>query len=69
MSLIAAVLAFMTTKLITPPLQAVTNTARKITQESNFKIRANIKTNDEVGTLATSLNQLVDSVADYTEEL
>ncbi|WP_413172361.1 ATP-binding protein [Anabaena azotica] len=68
-SLIAVVLAFMTTKLITRPLQAVTNTARKITQESNFRIRANVKTNDEVGTLATSLNQLVEWVGDYTQQL
>jgi nitrate/nitrite-specific signal transduction histidine kinase len=60
------VLAFITTKLITRPLQVVTNTAIEITQESNFKIRAN---NDEVGTLATSLNQLVEWVGDYTQQL
>ncbi len=59
----------MTTKLITRPLQALTNTAIEITQESNFKIRANVKTNDEVGTLATSLNQLVEWVGDYTQQL
>ncbi|MBD2292551.1 HAMP domain-containing protein [Anabaena sphaerica FACHB-251] len=68
-SLIAAALAFFTTKLITRPLQAVTNTARKITQESNFQLRANVNTNDEVGTLATSLNRLVEWVGDYTRQL
>ncbi|MEO3706586.1 HAMP domain-containing protein [Trichormus azollae] len=65
-SLIAALLVFITTKLITRPLQVVTNTAIEITQQSNFKIRAN---NDEVGTLATSLNQLVKWVGDYTQQL
>ncbi|TAF06439.1 MAG: sensor histidine kinase [Nostocales cyanobacterium] len=68
-SIIAVILAFFTTKLITRPLQAVTNTARKITEESNFQLRANIESNDEVGTLATSLNRLVEWVGDYTQQL
>lgn len=68
-SIIAVFLAFITTRLITRPLQAVTNTARKITEESNFKLRANVQTNDEVGTLATSLNRLVEWVGDYTQQL
>ncbi|MFM2062218.1 MAG: hypothetical protein RLZZ507_1888 [Cyanobacteriota bacterium] len=68
-SFIAVALAFFTTKLITRPLQAVTNTARKITEESNFNIRANVISNDEVGTLAASLNRLVEWVGDYTEQL
>ncbi|MBK1987575.1 HAMP domain-containing protein [Sphaerospermopsis aphanizomenoides BCCUSP55] len=68
-SVIAAILAFLTTKLITRPLQAVTNTARKITQESDFQLRTNVNSNDEVGTLATSLNCLVEWVGDYTQEL
>ncbi|MEA5577207.1 ATP-binding protein [Anabaena sp. UHCC 0451] len=68
-SIIAAALAFFTTKLITHPLQTVTNTARKITEESNFQLRANVSSNDEVGTLATSLNRLVEWVGDYTQQL
>ncbi|MEH2379906.1 MAG: ATP-binding protein [Nostoc sp.] len=66
---IAAILAIYTSRLIARPLQIVTNVARKITQESNFELRANITSNDEVGTLATSLNQLVEWVGDYTQEL
>ncbi|TVP65240.1 MAG: HAMP domain-containing protein [Nodularia sp. (in: Bacteria)] len=66
---IAAALAIYSSRLIARPLQLVTNVARRITQESNFKLRANIKSNDEVGTLATSLNQLVEWVGDYTQEL
>ncbi len=66
---IAAVLALYTSRLIARPLQIVTNVARKITQESNFQLRANVTSKDEVGTLATSLNQLVEWVGDYTQEL
>ncbi|MEH2192429.1 MAG: ATP-binding protein [Nostoc sp.] len=66
---IAAILAVYTSNLIARPLQIVTNVARKITEESNFELRANITSNDEVGTLATSLNQLVEWVGDYTQEL
>ncbi|MDZ8081043.1 MAG: ATP-binding protein [Nostoc sp. DcaGUA01] len=66
---IAVLLALYTSRLIARPLQLVTNVARKITQESNFQLRANITSNDEVGTLAASLNQLVEWVGDYTQEL
>lgn len=66
---IAAILAIYTSKLIARPLQIVTNVAIKITQESNFQLRANVTSNDEVGILANSLNQLVEWVGDYTQEL
>ncbi|WP_071191849.1 ATP-binding protein [Trichormus sp. NMC-1] len=68
-SIMAAALAFYTTMLITRPLKEVTQTARKITEGSNFKLRANVKSNDEVGTLATSLNRLVEWVGDYTQQI
>ncbi|WP_422602316.1 ATP-binding protein [Anabaena lutea] len=68
-SIMAAALAFYTTMLITRPLKEVTQTARKITEESNFKLRANVNSNDEVGTLATSLNRLVEWVGDYTQQI
>ncbi len=68
-SIIASAIAFFTTKLITSPLQIVTNTAKEITQESNFQLRANVNSHDEVGTLATSLNCLVEWVEDYTRKL
>ncbi|MBD6615857.1 hypothetical protein FNW02_08445 [Komarekiella sp. 'clone 1'] len=45
---IAALLALYTSRLIARPLQIVTNVARKITQESNFQLRANVTTKDEV---------------------
>ncbi|MBG1266559.1 sensor histidine kinase [Nostoc sp. WHI] len=66
---IAAILALYTSRLIARPLQIVTDVARKITQESNFQLRVHVTSNDEIGTLATSLNQLVEWVEDYTQEL
>ncbi|BAZ30754.1 integral membrane sensor signal transduction histidine kinase [Cylindrospermum sp. NIES-4074] len=68
-SVIAIVLAFYTSNLIAYPLQVVTKFAKKVTQESNFQLRANVTSNDEVGILATSLNRLVEWVGEYTEQL
>jgi two-component system NtrC family sensor kinase len=68
-SIMAAILAVYTTILITRPLKKVTNTAIKIIEESNFKLRSDVNSHDEVGTLATSLNQLVKWVEDYTQQL
>ncbi|QLE57447.1 ATP-binding protein [Nostoc sp. TCL26-01] len=66
---IAALLALITSKLIARPLQVVTNIAQQITQEANFQMRVDVISNDEVGTLANSLNQLVKWADDYTQEL
>jgi two-component system, NtrC family, sensor kinase len=68
-SIIAAAIALYTTKLITNPLEEVSNTARKITQEANFQLRVNVNSHNEVGTLATSINRLVEWVGDYTQQL
>lgn len=66
---IAAGLATITCRAIAQPLEAVTQVARSITEESNFSLRSPVTTEDEVGSLATSLNQLVQWVGEYTSEL
>ncbi|HLP92310.1 MAG TPA: ATP-binding protein [Nostocaceae cyanobacterium] len=66
---IAALLALYTVRLIAHPLETVTRIAKKVTQESDFQLRVNINSKDEVGILANSLNQLVEWVKDYTDEL
>lgn len=66
---IAVVLAIITCRAIAHPLEAVTQVARLITEESNFSLRSPVTTEDEVGSLATSLNQLVQWVGEYTSEL
>ncbi|HEY9761064.1 MAG TPA: ATP-binding protein [Trichocoleus sp.] len=60
--LTATLLALTTSRAIAHPLQAVTQVAKQVTQESNFDLRTTISTRDEIGTLATSLNQLIERV-------
>jgi len=66
---IATFLAICTSRAIAIPIQAVTSVAKTITQQANFDLQAPVTTEDEVGTLAQSINQLVQWVAQYTEEL
>ncbi|MBW4515871.1 MAG: HAMP domain-containing protein [Timaviella obliquedivisa GSE-PSE-MK23-08B] len=65
----AAMLALMTSQAIARPLKSVTQLAEAVVQESNFNLRSPISTQNEVGSLATSLNQLVQWVGDNTYAL
>ena len=66
---IAAVLAVYTSHAIVQPMRAVTRIAEQVTEESNFALRAPVTTRDEVGVLATSLNELIERIAAYTQDL
>ncbi|MEG5034439.1 ATP-binding protein [Microcoleus sp. AT3-D2] len=66
---LATFLATCTSRAIAIPIQAVTSVAKTITQQANFDLQAPVTTEDEVGTLAKSINQLVQWVAEYTHEL
>jgi signal transduction histidine kinase len=59
---IAATLAIYTSTIIVRPLQTLNFVAQKVTQENNFDLRVSVTTKDEVGTLADSLNQLIQQV-------
>lgn len=59
---IASLLVFYTSRAIARPLQAVTDVAQQATQEANFELQAPVTTSDEVGTLAVSLNHLIQRV-------
>jgi two-component system, NtrC family, sensor kinase len=65
---IAAVLAAYTSHLIARPIKTVTQVAQRATNESNFELQADVVTEDEVGTLAISLNQLIQRVRELLEE-
>ena len=65
---IAAILAFYTSKIIAHPINAVTNIAQRVTQEANFDLQAPVTTQDEVGALTSSLNQLIQQVKHLLEE-
>src|SRR5919199_1200008 len=66
---IATALAVYTSRALTRPLEATTAIAKQVARESNFTLRAPITTKDEIGSLATSLNHLIERVASRTQEL
>lgn len=59
---IAILLAVLTSKAIAQPIQALTHVAQQSTEESNFDLRASVESDDEIGVLAQSFNQLIHSV-------
>ncbi|MGB8686214.1 MAG: ATP-binding protein, partial [Microcoleus sp.] len=68
-ALIAAGLARNTSRAIAQPIEIVTNVAQQVARESNFHLQVPVTTSDEIGVLATSFNQLIQRVSDYTQEL
>ncbi|MBP0015443.1 MAG: HAMP domain-containing protein [Roseofilum sp. SBFL] len=65
----AFILAFYTGRKIASPIEVVTQTAQKVTAESNYDLEAPVLTNDEVGILANALNQLIQKVKKQLYEL
>ena len=65
---IAILLAFYTSRALARPIQTLTRVAQQVTQESNFDLQASVETKDEVGVLATSLNQLIRRVKQLLQE-
>ena len=61
---IAAVLAVAISRAISRPIQSLNRTAKQATKTANFTLQAQINSQDEIGTLAQSFNQLIDSVQD-----
>ena len=68
-ALIAVALADKTSRAIAQPLETVTNVAQQVARESNFNLQVPITTEDEIGVLAASFNQLIQRVSEYTQEL
>lgn len=66
---IAILLAIHTSNAIAQRIKSLTDITEQVKQESNFTLQAPVTTRDEVGVLATSLNQLIHGMADYTQEL
>lgn len=65
---IAAVLALRTSRAIARPLEMVTNIAQRVTEDSNFDLQAPVTTQNEVGLLTQSLNQLIRRVQALIKE-
>ena len=54
---------------ISHPIQELTEIARRVTHESEFSLQAPVNSEDEIGSLARSFNQLIIWVREYTDEL
>ncbi|MCT7982473.1 ATP-binding protein [Laspinema sp. A4] len=66
---IAAMLASYTSRAIARPIEWVTQVALRTTEQSNYRLRVPILTEDEAGLLATSLNQLISRVEQQLQEI
>ncbi|NEQ97376.1 MAG: response regulator [Cyanothece sp. SIO2G6] len=66
--MLALLLASMTSRAIAHPIEQVTQVAQQVTQESNFELRAPDTSQDEVGRLGHSLNQLIGQVKILLDE-
>ena len=65
---IAIVLSILTSRAIARPIQSLTKVTQQALSESNFDLQAPVTTEDEVGILAVSFNQLIASVKKLLEE-
>ena len=68
-TVIAVLLGSWVGRHISQPIKELADTAEEATQEANFDIHIPITTQDEVGTLARTLNQLIEWAGFYTREL
>ena len=68
-TILAAVLANVIGRAIAHPIESVARVARRVSEEANFNLQAPVRSQDEMGILARSLNQLVDWIRERSEEL
>ncbi len=66
---IAVVVAWRTSRAIAEPVIVVTQVAEQVARKSNFDLRAPVTTEDEIGSLAKSLNHLIERVSKRTKQL
>ena len=65
----AALLAFFTSRAIAGPIEAVTQVAQRVSYSSDFTLQVPVTTKDEIGLLATSFNNLIQTIAAYIQTL
>ncbi|MEM9213611.1 MAG: ATP-binding protein [Cyanobacteria bacterium P01_F01_bin.150] len=66
--IISTILSWHLSRAIAHPLAAVTQTAQQVTQDENFDLRVMVNTDDEVGSLAIAINQLIYRVGALLEQ-
>ncbi|MEM1250873.1 MAG: ATP-binding protein [Cyanobacteria bacterium P01_H01_bin.21] len=68
-SLVTSTIGYWIAKRIARPIQDITLIAQRVAGENRFDLRATTDTEDDIRILALSLNQLIEWVGQYTEEL
>lgn len=68
-ALVSVALVRYTSRAIAEPIEQLALLAQEVTHDANTHLRAKVTTVDEVGTLARSVNQLIEWVENYTKEL
>ncbi|MEG3871313.1 HAMP domain-containing sensor histidine kinase [Microcoleus sp. Z1_B5] len=66
---VAGMVAYRTSRAIAQPMISVTQVAQQVAAESNFDLRAPVTGQGEIGSLAASLNHLIERVSGHTKEL
>ena len=66
---VAGIVAFRTSRAIAKPVISVTQVAEQVAAESNFDLRVPVTAQGEIGSLAVSLNHLIERVSGHTKEL
>ncbi|MEG3922381.1 ATP-binding protein [Microcoleus sp. POL10_C6] len=66
---VAGMVAYRTSRAIAKPVISVTKVAEQVAAESNFDLRAPVTAQGEIGSLAVSLNHLIERVSEHTKEL
>ena len=61
-AIIVTIVGILTSRAITRPLKVVCQVAREITRDANFNLQVPVLTQDEVGIVAVSINQLIHQV-------
>lgn len=67
--LLSILVALITSRTLTRPLLDVEQVARNVTQNADFSLRCPIHNHDEVGSVAESLNRLIQQVEIHTQDL
>jgi signal transduction histidine kinase len=66
---VAGIVARLTSRAIAKPVISVTQVAEQVAAESNFDLRVPVTAQGEIGSLAVSLNHLIERVSGHTKEL
>ncbi|MEG4348402.1 HAMP domain-containing sensor histidine kinase [Microcoleus sp. LAD1_D3] len=66
---VAGIVACRTSRAIAKPVISVTQVAEQVAAESNFDLRVPVTAQGEIGSLAVSLNHLIERVSEHTKEL